>query len=54
MLEALEERFGLLSASIISKVKSIQEREILKGLHKAAIKVKDLDEFKEILKRIDE
>ena len=54
VLEALEERFGLLSASIISKVKSIQERAILRNLLRIVIKVEDLGEFKEILKRIDE
>ncbi len=54
VLEVLEERFGLLPPSIVSKVKNIQQREVLKSLHRAAIRVKDLEEFKTLLKRIEE
>ncbi|WP_297055462.1 hypothetical protein [Thermosulfurimonas sp.] len=53
VLEALEERFGLLPRSIISRIKSIEEREILRTLLRLAIRVKDLEEFKSHLDRLE-
>ncbi len=53
VLEALEERFGLLPRSIISRIKGIEEREILRTLHRLAIRVKDLEEFKSHLDRLE-
>lgn len=54
VLEALEERFGLISPSLVSRIKSIQQRETLKSLHRAAIRAKNLNEFKALLKQLDE
>ncbi len=54
VIEALEERFGILPPSLISKIKTIQQREILKSLHRAAIRAKTLEEFKALLKQLDE
>ena len=53
VLEALEERFGLIPPSLVSKIKGIQQRETLKSLHRAAIRVESLDEFKALLKKLD-
>ena len=54
VLEALEERFGLIPPSLVSRIKSIQQREILKSLHRAAIRANNLEEFKMLLKKLDE
>jgi len=53
LLEALEEKFGIVLASLISRIKSIEEPEVLKSLLKAAIKAQSLNRFKEVLKQIE-
>jgi len=53
LLKALEEKFGIVPASFISRIKSIEEPEVLKGLLKAAINAQSLDRFKEVLKQIE-
>lgn len=45
VIEALEERFGFVLERIKDRIKAIEDRAILKGLHRLAIRVKDLDEF---------
>ncbi len=53
VLEALEERFGLLPRAIISKIKEIEEREILRALLRLAIRVENLEEFSSHLERLE-
>jgi hypothetical protein len=53
VIEALQERFVVVGEDIIDKIKAIGNREVLKGLHKSAIRAKDIDEFKEGLKRLE-
>ena len=54
VLDALEERFGIVSSSMLSKIKGIQQREILRALFRTALRAKDLEEFNEVLKRVEE
>ncbi len=51
LMELLEERFELLSSSIVVQIKAIEEREVLKGLFKQALRVQSLDKFKELLSK---
>ena len=51
VLEALQERFGVLEGSLVEQVESIRSRELLKGLHRMAIRCADLEEFREALRR---
>ena len=53
LFKALEEKFGIVSASLISRIKSIEEPEVLKSLLKAAINAQSLDRSKEVLKQIE-
>ena len=54
LLEALEERFGRLPVSVVLMIGTLQEQKVLKALHRIAIKVKTLDEFKKLLKPIED
>ncbi len=54
VIEVLEEKFGVVPISVVEKVKSLNEREVLKNLHRVAIRVSNLEEFKEALKKIEE
>ncbi len=49
VIEALEERFQIVPAKIIDKVNAIGRREILKGLHRQAIRCSDMDGFNSVL-----
>lgn len=51
LMELLEERFELLSSSTVAQIKAIEEREVLKGLFKQALRVQSLDKFKELLSK---
>ncbi|GAB6163570.1 Rpn family recombination-promoting nuclease/putative transposase [Desulfothermus naphthae] len=53
VLEALIERFGLIKPDLSVKIKGIVNREVLKNLHKLAIRVDSLSEFEEKLKQLD-
>ncbi|GAB6163031.1 hypothetical protein JCM12298_21910 [Desulfothermus naphthae] len=50
LLEALEERFGIIPRSIAKKIKEIDSREVVKGLFKIAMRVNSLEEFEDKLK----
>jgi len=50
LLEALEERFGIIPRSIAKKIKEIDSREVIKGLFKVTMRVNSLEEFEEKLK----
>jgi hypothetical protein len=51
VLELLAERFGMIPSEIEKKVKTIDSREMLKKLHRGALRVESLEEFLEIVKR---
>ncbi|GAB6161189.1 Rpn family recombination-promoting nuclease/putative transposase [Desulfothermus naphthae] len=53
VLEALMERFGLIKPDLSVKIKGIVNREVLKSLHKLAIRVDSLSEFEEKLNQLD-
>ncbi len=54
VIEAVEERFGTISESLVREIKGIKERELLKRLHRMVFRVRDLEEFKEQLQRVRE
>lgn len=53
VLEALSERFGDVSQDIKDRVQAIQDRGVLKGLLRRAIRVANLDEFLQALKGME-
>jgi len=52
VMEALQERFGVVDVSLLEKIESINNRQVLKGLLKMAIRARDLAEFAEKLNSI--
>ena len=52
VLEALMERFGLIKPDLSVKIRGIANRDILKTLHKLAIRVRSIQEFEEKLKQL--
>ena len=52
VMEALIERFGLLKPELSVKIRGIVNRDVLKTLHKLAIKVDSIQEFEEKLKQL--
>ena len=52
VLEALSFKFGLLPEELVRQVKSIREREVLKGLLRETIAANTLDEFKQRLGKV--
>ena len=50
LLDALEERFGIVSCSLAKKIKEIDSRDVVKGLFKIAMRVNSLEEFEDKLK----
>ena len=53
VLSVLEERFGPVDMEISDKIKAVESREILEILFRNAVKVKDTEEFGNILGRVD-
>lgn len=51
IMEALEERFDIISVGVVDKVDEIGNAMILKGLRRQAIRCKSLEDFEEILER---
>ncbi len=47
VLEALEERFGVVPEDIRQRVNAIEDRAVLKGLLRLAIRAGSLDEFRQ-------
>ena len=52
LMDTLMERFGLPDPDISGKIKAIIDKDILKALHRLAIKVNSLQEFKEQINKI--
>jgi len=50
LLDALKERFGIVSCSFAKKIKEIDSRDVVKGLFKIAMRVNSLEEFEDKLK----
>ena len=53
VIEALEEKFGVISAKLIARIRGISEREILRSLLRTAIKAQSLEEFKKVLEKVE-
>ncbi|MBM3239757.1 hypothetical protein FJZ31_26025 [Candidatus Poribacteria bacterium] len=51
VLEALDERFGVVPVKIVEKVRGISNDIVLNGLHRRAVRCSSLDEFENILER---
>ena len=49
VLEALEESIGIIPAYIIDKINEIGHKNVLKGLHRQAIKCKEISHFEQML-----
>ncbi len=49
VLDTIYDLFGNLPIEMIEKVKSITHIELLKRIHRQALKCKDIEQFKEIL-----
>ena len=49
VIEALEERFGIVSGEIMERVHSIERREVMKELLRHAIRSERVEDFKEML-----
>ncbi len=54
VIEALEERFGIVPESVAKEVKEIETKETLRHLFKLALMAKDMAEFKKYLKQVKE
>jgi hypothetical protein len=52
VVEALEERFGSVPVSVKKKVLAIEDREVLKLLHREAIRVRSLRAFQKKLEGV--
>ncbi len=53
VIDALEEKFGVVPRSIAKKVKSIDEREILRQLLRIIFRVRDLEEFCKYIEKLE-
>ena len=51
VIDAVSERFDVCPPDVISAVNRIEQREILRALLKSAIRAKDIDEFREMLRK---
>ncbi|MDL1964531.1 MAG: hypothetical protein LWW98_09420 [Deltaproteobacteria bacterium] len=49
VIEALKERFGIVSVEIMEGVRSIERREVMKELLRRAIRSERVEDFKEML-----
>ncbi len=49
VLDVLDERFKIVPSDIIERVKSIDRGEILKSLHRQAVRSKKIEDFKQVL-----
>ena len=52
LMDTLMERFGLPDPDISGKIRAIVDKDILKALHRLAIRVNSLQEFKEQINKI--
>jgi predicted transposase/invertase (TIGR01784 family) len=51
VVEALQERFGMISGSTVQKIKQINTRELVNGLFRIALRVDSLEQFEVELKK---
>ncbi len=51
ILEALDERFGVVPNDMIKQIRTLSMREHLKQLHRQAIRCPDIETFKEMLSK---
>ena len=51
VVDALEEHFGIVPIVIADKIHALGRRELLKSLHKQAIRCKNIEEFLGLLEK---
>ncbi|MCD6237731.1 MAG: hypothetical protein J7K51_00120, partial [Thermotogae bacterium] len=54
VIDAVEAKFDEVPEDIANTIKEIEDMDVLKDLHKKAIKLETLDEFRTVLKAIKE
>jgi hypothetical protein len=54
ILDALEEKFSMVTEEVQGKLQEIEEREVLRQLHRQAIRASSLEEFLESLSSLSE
>ena len=52
LLEALIERFSLVSAQVSEQIRALQNQDVLKGLFHQALRCQSLQEFEAALKQV--
>ena len=52
LLEALIERFSLVSAQVSEQIRALQHQDVLKGLFHQALRCQSLQEFEAALKQV--
>ena len=52
MIEALEERFGHVDSKVKDQIKGITSRDVLKKLFRQALRIRELEEFKEAINQV--
>ena len=52
LLEALIERFSIVSAQIAEQIRALQNQDVLKGLFHQALRCQNLQEFEAALKQV--
>jgi predicted transposase YdaD len=52
VLEALDERFGVVSSSLIDQIRALKRPEVLKSLLRQALRCPNLANFQEILTQV--
>jgi hypothetical protein len=52
VLEALDERFGVVSSSLIDQIRALKRPEVLKSLLRQALRCQSLESFQEILTQV--
>lgn len=52
VVDTLLERFNVVASGILEGIRNIRNLDMLRGIHRQAIKCKDLDEFEAILRQI--
>lgn len=51
LIEALEERFDIISARLVEKINKVEDVVVLKGLLRQAMRCKSLEEFDRIMEK---
>jgi hypothetical protein len=50
IIEILQDRLGIVKQNVIDEIKALKSLDMLKALFRKSLHVKDIDEFRELLK----